>query len=637
MAPHSPRGTKGRPDLTSYSHRLVKQHKPDASAHGAKERFDRTREGRSSSAPETFTVTVPAFLRGVQVDWPTGVLLATASLTLLLLAGEAVFGAGAVGISQDHYSHVLRFDEWLEEGWYVPSSLLVFGEGGEPDPGTLSSPFVYAPVFSVLAHLVNTALGNEGIGEISTSAAAYETRHLVVALIGLAAVVCVGVAVRVLTRDRIAAIWGSAALLAIPVWTGHSMFNVKDIPVASGFTFVTLGLVLGLAWASRDSWPSWRRLGLVGALVALGTLIGAGTRPAMWVPFICSLSAFTALSWLILRSTRGVLRSLAAPAVGLLVGLGGVAALYPYAAATPIDWLIGSVSDSSGYGGRHDTLTAGEFLGSTDTPEWYLPAWLFAGVPVIIFGIAVVGTVVVVRNALRRRSSEQGAEAPSGTQVAGMLLVMLQLVLLPTAAIVAGSSMYSGLRQHLYVLPAVAILAGIGAARVLRATRVTGASRGVRWATALVLALALVVPAVEQTRLYPYNYVYVNPVADLGGVQGRWETELEFISSREAFRRIPSSVAPACSYWLVLSHRPPPRPTITPCLELPTFRDEVGDEATANATTGETWVVGRTRSDNHPPYYCREHDNVTRTLRTEEIVMAYVLRCTTPSVASSRP
>ena len=185
------------------------------------------------------------------------------------------------------------------------------------------------------------------------------------------------------------------------------------------------------------------------------------------------------------------------------------------------------------------TLTAGEFLSSTDPPVWYLPAWIFAGVPVIIFGLAVLGAVVVIRSALRWRSSERSADAPSHAQVGGMLLVVLQLVLLPTAAIVAGSSMYCGLRQHLYVLPAVAILAGIGAARVLQATRASGASRRLAWGAALVLALALAVPAVEQTRLYPYNYVYVNPVAGLGGVQGRWETEAQFISAREAIPQDP--------------------------------------------------------------------------------------------------
>ena len=561
-----------------------------------------------------------------EVDFPCGVVLATALLTLLLLTGEAVLGARGIGLSQDEPVQVLRFEQWLRDGWYVQPYLVA---GGGPDAGTPSSPFVYAPVFSALGHLVNTALGNEGLGEISSMAEAYETRHLVVAMTGLAAVFCVGAAVRVLTRDRLAAIWSAAALLAIPVWTGNSMFNVKDIPVASGFTFVTVGLVVGLAGARRDAWPPWRLLA-AGALVALGTLIGVGTRPAMWVPFVCSLSAYAALSWLMLRSTGRLLRSVVVPAVGLLVGLVGVAEVYPNAAATPIDWLIGSVSDSSGFVHHTETLTAGELLSSTDAPVWYLPAWIFAGVPVIVFGLAALGIVVVIGNALRRRSRERGADAPSHAQAGGMLLVVLQLVLLPTAAIVAGSSIYNALTQHLYVLPAVAILAGNGAAKVLAGARSREASRRVGWAAALVLALALAVPAVEQTRLYPYNYVYVNPIAGLGGVQDRWETEFQFISSREAFRRLPSSVEPACSDWLVPEIGPTPRPIIEGCREYPPFRDEVGDEATASATRGETWVVGRTRAGNHPPDHCREHDNVTRTLRTEEIVMAYVLRCTPP-------
>jgi hypothetical protein len=569
----------------------------------------------------------PTCRRLVQVDLPEGILLATAALTLLLLAGQAIFGASAVGIGQDDAAQVQRFDAWLREGWYVPSWQV---GGGEPEAGTASSPFVYGPGFGVLAHLANTALGNEGIGEVSADAAAYAVRHLLVALVGLAAVFCVGAAVRVLTRQRLAAIWSAAALLAIPVWTGNSMFNVKDIPVASGFTFVTVGLILGLAWARPLSWPSRRRLLAAGALVAIGTLIGVGTRPAMWVPFTCSLIAFAALSWLIVRSTGDLLRSLAAPAVGLVVGLGGVAALYPYAAATPIDWLIGSVSDSSGYEAQQpvETLTAGEFLSVTETPAQYLPAWIFAGVPVIIFGLAALGALVVARDALRWLARERGAEGPSRAQLGGMLLVMLQLVLLPTAAMVAASPMYSGLRQHLYVLPAVAILAGIGVAKVLQTAGGREAARGVRWAAALILALALVVPTVEQTRLYPYNYVYVNPIAGLGGVQDRWETELQFLSSREAFRRIPAAVEPSCGYWLIPARPPTPRPMFGPCLEYPTFSHEVGDEATATATKGETWVVGRTRANNDPPEYCREHDNVTRTLRTEEIVMAYVLRCT---------
>jgi hypothetical protein len=572
--------------------------------------------------------------RWPRIEPPLGLVVATAALTLLILVGETVLGAHDVGLYIDDYVHVSRFQEWLKEGWYVPS----YGPaappvGAEPQAGTLSSPFVYGPAFSALAHLVNVALGNEAMNEISTAAEAYQVRHLVVALLGLATVVCAGVAVRVLTRDRLAALWGAAALLAIPVWAGQSMFNIKDVPVASAFTFVTVGLVLGLASARRDSWPSSRRLLAVSALVGFGVTIGVGTRTAMWVPFACSLSAFAALSWLVLRSRADVVRSLAAPGVGFVIGLGVVTLLHPYPTATPIEWMIESVSESSGYEPPSPpTLTAGMLLSPTNPPIWYLPAWLFAGVPVIIFGLAGLGTWLVIGSAARWRRPEIGAEAPSRLQIGGMLLVTLQLALLPAASVLAGSTMYSGLRLHLYMLPAMAILAGIGAARLIRATRAKGTSPRLRWAVALVLAVALAVPTVEQTRLYPYNYVYVNALAGLGGVEGRWETDQLWVSSREAFRRVPPSVTPLCSYGLIIPSRPSELFRVcglNHALFEP-FRDELGEDATATPRASEIWVVGRTRAGGHPPRYCREADNVTRSLRTEEIVIGYVLRCVPP-------
>ena len=162
---------------------------------------------------------------------------------------------------------------------------------------------------------------------------------------------------------------------------------------------------------------------------------------------------------------------------------------------------------------------------------------------------------MVIRNTFSRSLLAATPHSPLSL-TGGALLVLLQLVLLPTAAIVTGSAMSTGLRQHLYVLPAIAILAGVGAASLLRAREPAGAStRRVGWIAAAVLCLALAVPAVEQTRLYPYNYVYVNPIAGLGGVEGRWETEFQFISAREAFRRVPAGVEPACASWLARSRR----------------------------------------------------------------------------------
>ncbi len=562
---------------------------------------------------------------------PAGaVVLAVAVAAVVLLGGQALLGAGAIGIGVDDYFHALRFDEWLRSGWYVPSSLLA---GGEPESiNGQSTPFVYGAAFSVVAHLVNVVAGNEPIGDISTEADAYAVRHLVGAVIGLAGVLCVGGTVWKLTRDRIAAVWGAAALLAIPAWTGYSMFSNKDVPVAVGFTTVTFALVLGLSWAGAGERRSRRRPVAIAALIALGAFIGVGTRSAMWLPFLLSIGVFTALVWLSTRSRAAALRALAPAAIGFLVAVAVIAALHPRTASQPVDWLVNSVTDSSEYGREGVfTLTAGQFLDEFP-PPWYLPVWTLAVVPVLITAIAAIGALTAGRDLARLRPAAAAGESASVAVGGGTLLVAVQLLLLPAGALVLGSASSSGLRQHLYVLPPIAILAGLGAARLLRLPRAgAGGRRFAGWVVPLLLCLALVIPGVEQSRLYPYNYVYLNPVAGIGGVEGRWETEYQFLAAREAFERVPASVEPLCSGWLIARRGETHLPVIEACgANLAPYTDEVGAEATATASPGARWVVGRMRADGQPPRYCAERDNVTRPLRGEELVMAYVLECSRP-------
>src|SRR5204862_333443 len=75
----------------------------------------------------------------------------------------------------------------------------------------------------------------------------------------------------------------AAALVAVPMWTGHAMFNLKDTPVAVGNTVMSAGLV-AVAFAAgkavgRREWLM--RLAGCGAMVP-GIVLMVGTRPGMW-------------------------------------------------------------------------------------------------------------------------------------------------------------------------------------------------------------------------------------------------------------------------------------------------------------------------------------------------------------------
>jgi len=539
---------------------------------------------------------------------------------LVLLTGVVMLIAGALetGVTLDEPLHVDRADSWIEDGWYVPESLLV---DGRPNPDSdLASPYVYGPAFAALGHAANVVAGNEAIDEISLSAGAYRVRHLTAAMLALLAIAAVGVAVSILTRSRHFGLWAAAALVAIPEWTGQAFFNPKDTPAATGYTLITVGLILALA-GTPSGLAGRRRRWAIGLLLAAGFCIGAGTRLSLIFPFMASLVAYTALR---LGQSRlgGVKRDPEtdlAVAAGAGGGLAAIAALYPQVASSPLTALGETVSGSADYPWTGVTLTAGQLL-SEHPPWWYLPAWVGAALPLLLGGLAVLGAVLGVRALSRARGADWRGSLWSRPDL-GLVLTLQQALLLPAAAVLAGTVMYSGMRQHIYLLPAVAILAGVGAHQLwtwVEAREPTGRWTGI---AAALLCAALLVPMAEQLRLFPYNYTYVNPVARIGGVNERWETDYWVASAPEALARVPSGAELRC--YLVF-------PSV-PCEsnQLEPFEDQRGT-AVADEwrdDTAATWAIVRKHAGNVPPPYCEDADSVTRNLGGEDVVMTYVLRC----------
>ncbi len=555
-----------------------------------------------------------------------------AAAIVVLLAGvvQLVAGAASVGVTVDEPVHVLRMQGWIGEGWYVPPTLLA---DGDPRPIPEASPYVYGPAYSAVAHAANMVLGNESSGEVSVTKAAWETRHMVVALIGLLTAAAVGLAVWLLTASRRFALWGAAALLAFPIWLGMSFFNPKDIPAAAGYTLFTVGLVVALGRGRRIR-SSWRSAVAVAALLAVGIFLGAGTRLALWAALLASAGTFGVLVWGTRRFGGAGRDRLGTGAVlvGILVGILAVGVSYPAVFSNPFDLLTQSITDSSDFPWTGMTLTGGHLL-SQNPPWWYLPAWTFASSPVLLLLFAVIGGIGFLSAVAtaRRRIDSNRLRTWFGRDDLAMVLVIQQALLLPVGSVLIGASMYSGLRQHLYVVPALAILAGVGACSVWR--RVVRSPWNHRWrrrVAAVVISAALVLPMVEQTLLFPYNYVYVNPVAGIGGINGRWETDFWWASSREALSKLPESAVPFCGSF----DRPPANgaPTITECVfrfPIAPYLDErqgVPIEGSRPAADS-IWVLSRIRALSVPPAQCRQERNVTRWLRGEDVLMSYVLTC----------
>ncbi len=244
----------------------------------------------------------------------------------------------------------------------------------------------------------------------------------------------------------------------------------------------------------------------------------------------------------------------------------------------------------------------------------------------MIGALAILGAVLGIRSLAR--SKGRGEDSAWSRRELGLVLVLQQELLLPLLTVGGGAVIYDAAGQHLYVLPAVAILAGVGAGWVWRWTRDRAQARIWPVLATAALSLALVVPMAEQTALFPYNYAYVNPLAGIDGVNGEWETDYWFASLPEALSRVPRGVGLRCGS---LEHpsEPQVKPEFRSCgtYQYFPFEDRRGTDPAGSPGKSKISVISQARGGRVPPPYCEEVGNVTRWLRGESVTMTYVLRC----------
>lgn len=534
---------------------------------------------------------------------------------LVITAGVIQLGAGpgASGVTIDEPIHLLRAQAWLDGGDYVPEMLA-------DTEGSGSSKYVYGPAFSIFAHTANSILGNEAWDAVSFGEASVTGRHLSSAFFALLAALLAGLATGFATGSRLIGLWTAACVLAIPIWTGMGFFNPKDTPVAAGYTCLTAALVMALR-PGRSGWRPGAWDVVVFAATCTGVFFAVGTRLAMWLPLLISGAVFAALCLQRKRAGGEATRWPAALA-GALVALLALLALYPEAFAHPVEFITRTVGDSSEYAWTGFTLTAGRLM-PEDPAWWYLPAWTFASIPLLIGAAALGGIALTTWKLIGRLRRRTLLREPLGLREAAGWLVMVQLLLLPLGSIVTGSTMYTGIRQHLYLVPAVAMAAGLGVAWLLERSASNGAGfRG--WLITAAMALALVVPMAEQVRLFPFNYVYVNPVAGLGGVNDRWEGDYWMVGLREASGKVPDGETAWCGG--VYGGETFDPGSLNPCSFL--IRPyALQDENVPPGEPGQRWSLLRRRAGGELPEACAPAGNVTRQLRGETIVIYYVARC----------
>ncbi len=552
------------------------------------------------------------------------VILAVCIAVIAVTAVVLFVGGSRVGATWDERAHVGMLQTYFDTGWNVGPDWLV---NGELDPFTGKWPyFVYAPVASLLAHAAAVMTGNEPWGAFSASPEAYAARHIATALIALLGVLATGAITWVITRSWRWGILAAALLACVPMWIGHGMFNVKDLPVGTGYTIATLGFVL----MCRRDYSRSRRLRVLGwAAVVSGVVLAVGTRPASGLGIALAGLALAAgcLVLMLLARSRTYLRSwgLRARAIdvvgSLVLGYVMLAVIYPKGFINPFRLAKETLLISGRFPVNDAELTNGVWL-AQPAPWFYLPTWFGAQLPLLVLAgclaFIVAWVALIVR--LARQHPRRAAALERGVLP---MPVMAQLALMPLLAIAVHSTVYDAARQFLFVVPAAAVLASLGIRAVV--ARVDGRRllSGLVWA---LVAVGLALPVVDQIRLFPYTYVYFNEVASLKPIDGNWATDYWRSSGRDLVRLVP----PGDTSCVFIDAKHAQQPCDLESTFAPFWADQGLDAKPGVLAAGEYWLVRENNGYVTPPPGCSLQDQITRPLRGQTVTISQVFRCTYP-------
>ena len=551
--------------------------------------------------------------------WAIVILLFSLAVGLAML-----FAGGFVGgVTWDEKTHVLMLQSFFDDGWNVSPDAL---KNGIPDPSYVWGVYVYGPVGELVSHLTTVLLGQESWGSTSLSARAYAGRHFGVGLMGLVGIVSVALTMRVWSKSWRWALLAGAILGTTPLWVGHSMFNIKDVPVAAGCALSVLGISILLATRFRKQ----RGVHLWGlAALLMGTVLAAGTRAAIGVLVAgCLVIGIVAL-WLFTAfdGTGGFTRTTKKAFVKLGEGLGTLALgyvllvlIYPKAFINPFLLAWEALIVSARFPFDEAVLTSGTWM--QQPPSWsYLPHWFLAQLPIlIIVGVMIMSVVLViqgVRILARKNSNLKPAQLAIGA------VVLAQAFALPLLAIVGKSNMYNGSRQFLFVVPAFALLAAM--AIWCLAGVVQGKRPWLRVALWVAVTLGVVVPTVSQVTLFPYNYTWLNGVTASQSIEGMWPTDYWRQSARELIARTPQAGVESCRYEQGRKgelHSCELEPMFIP------FADERGTLAKAGSLeSGQYWLIWENQGLTDIPQGCTLHDEITKQLFFQSVVIGQIAKC----------
>jgi len=348
----------------------------------------------------------------------------------------------------------------------------------------------------------------------------WQVRHIVTALCGLLGLVVIALCAYELGMGSYwMAFLAAFALWFYPRYYGAIYNNPKDVPAA-----VTTMLVVWAILVLIKQWESKKHVLRNSLLVGfcIGLAVAIRVPEVIWYPTLV-LILFV---WWVLQGRRiqqeGKLRSeliqqVIAIGVISITSLLTMIAFWPYIFLNPVKNLLHSIKLMSQYPWDGPVFFNGITVPAEHLPRIYAPEWLVIGSPLSLVLFALLGLVIACLWILKKRAIEPRVG-----------VVILSLFVPLGAIVVLHSVLYDSLRQILFIVPSMILLAVYGFVQSIQYMK-KSKWQTLRWAAVGVATLTLVSYALvigEMVRMSPFEYTYFSPiVGGLSGAQGKFETD----------------------------------------------------------------------------------------------------------------
>src|SRR3954462_8069567 len=406
-------------------------------------------------------------------------------LAMLMLAVVALIASLTFrdyGLGWDDYTHAEYAD-------LLPK---MYGSGFK-DTGALSfaNLYMYGGGFDMAAALLHKVIPLE----------LFETRRLLGAVVGV-----IGLAVTWRLARRVGGpIAGLAALLLLalcPTYYGHMFMNPKDAPFAVAMVILMLGIV---RLFEEYPQPSPHSILIVG----LGAGLSIGSRVLGGLALIYALVGFAPLLAEEIHrngargAARRLLRVLYVLLPGLILGYLVMGLIWPWSIMQPENPLLALTYFSQFFEKPWKEMFDGALVSVPDMPWSYLPTLFALQLPEVLLGLCIAGVVGTLVSLPHRDVSARRKT---------ILLMLTSAATLPLLiAMVKRPALYNGIRHFVFVIPPMAVLAGLAFASAMNWL---GENRR-SWqpAAVAIFAFGLLLPLAEMIRLHPYQYTHFNYIA----------------------------------------------------------------------------------------------------------------------------